>query len=87
MNGIAKILSGIIAKALDFLFAGYGLVCDASFMKIIFHHINFQYTRCRNFIVKSWSQFPGKEIYSRLADKIADLRNREDDEKWYFRGR
>lgn len=87
MNRIAKMLSGIITKILDFTFAGYGLVCDGAFMKIIFHHINFQYIRCRNFIVKSWLQSPGKEVYGRLADKLADLRNREDDEKWYFRGR
>jgi len=87
MKGIMKICTGMIAKILDFTFAGYGFVCDRTFLKIIFHHIRYHYTSCRNFIVKCYSTPFLKEYYTQAADELRALLNLEENEKWYFRGR
>ncbi|HEY4155127.1 MAG TPA: hypothetical protein VGM24_06860 [Puia sp.] len=87
MSGIFKIISGLIANVLDFAFAGYGLVCDNSFIKINLNHLNFRYTRCRDLWVKCYTTPYLREWYSRVAGKLAELINLEENEKWYLRGR
>ncbi len=87
MNGISKICIGVITKILDFTFAGYGLVCDGIFLKIIFHHLGYQYNRYRNLVVKYRMPAYVRELYTRTAEKLTGLMNLEENEKWYFRGR
>lgn len=48
MSGITKIVAGVFARVLDFAFSGYGLVCDAVILKIIFQHFRYRYLRYRN---------------------------------------
>jgi len=67
-----KICAGMIAKILDFTFAGYGFVCDRTFPKIIFHHIRYHYTSCRNFIVKCYSTPFLKEYYTQYLSYELD---------------
>lgn len=55
MKEIKKICAGMVARILDFTFAGYGFVCDRTFLKIIFHHIRYDYISGRRFIVKCYS--------------------------------
>jgi len=87
MKGIMKICAGMMAKILDFTFAGYGFVCDKTFLKIIFHHIRYLSVSCRDFIVKCYSTPFLKEYYTRMADELSALLNLEENEKWYLRGR
>jgi hypothetical protein len=87
MKGIMKICTGMMAKILDFTFAGYGFVCDKTFLKIIFYHIRYYSVSCRNFIVKCSSTPFLKEYYTRIADELSALLNLEENEKWYLRGR
>jgi hypothetical protein len=87
MGGIFKICTGLIAKILDFAFAGYGLVCDAAFLKIIFRHISYPIGRCRKLVAKYREQSWFGCLYTRIAEKLAELKNLQENEKWYFRGR
>ena len=77
----------MLAKILDFTFAGYGLVCDRTFLKIVFHYIRYLYSHCRNFLVKCYTTHYLRDIYSHIAGKLAELINLEENEKWYLRGR
>ena len=91
---MAKIARGMFAGVLEFTFSGYGLVWDMGFLKIIFQHGLYQYSRVRNLLTDYRMQLPLKgiytrikEIYSRLREKLSELMELDKNEKWYLRGR
>jgi hypothetical protein len=77
----------MIAKILDFTFAGYGLVCDRAFLKIIFHYVRYLFVRFRNWLIKCYRTPYLRDVYSRIAAKLTEFMNLEENEKWYLRGR
>ena len=77
----------MIARILDFSLSGYGLVCDSTFLKIIFHQVRYLHLRVRNFLVRCYTTPLLRKWYLRAGEKLAELINLEEDEKWYLRGR
>ena len=45
MQAMSKISVNLLAKILGYAFAGYGLVCDAHFLKAIFHQVKLEASR------------------------------------------
>lgn len=87
MHKIIKFWTGLTARILNFSFAGYGLVCDPAFLKIIFHYVGFPFIFGRDLIRKFWKESWFRDIYAHIAEKIAGLKNLQENEEWYFRGR
>jgi hypothetical protein len=87
MHKIIKFSTGLTARILDFSFAGYGLMCDTAFLKIIFRYLGFPFIFGRNLIRKFWEGSGFRDIYAHIAEKIAGLKNFQENEEWYFRGR
>jgi hypothetical protein len=91
---MVKIGGGMLAGVLEFTFSGYGWVWDMGFLKIIFQHGLYQYSRFRNLLPDDGMQLSLKkiytrikEIYSRLGEKLSELMELDKNEKWYLRGR
>ena len=75
------------ARILNFSFAGYGLMCDTAFLKIIFRYVGFPFIFGRNLIKRFWKGSRFRDIYAHIGAKIAGLKNLQKNEEWYFRGR
>jgi hypothetical protein len=87
MHGITKIVTGVTAKILDFMFSGYGLVCDAMLLKTIFQHLHYRYIVCRNLMANARLVSLCRQIRSHTINKMTELVRPEEDRKWYARER
>jgi hypothetical protein len=92
MNGIAKTCAGMLARILDFSFAGYGLVCDKAFLKILFHHARYLWLRFRSRWVCQEVGLSFRAGYARAAERFSayisrTFGDRKEKLEWYFRGR
>jgi hypothetical protein len=92
MNGIAKTCAGMLARILDFSFAGYGLVYDKAFLKILFHHARYLWLRLRSRWVYQEVALSFRTGYNRVAETFSAYINkafgdRKEKPEWYFRER